>query len=389
MLASNSSTRTKEINNRMEQKNGNDDGTDGGFDSGSGRSRSAAHRRSAADALWRAHCGVDDEMWLPPPSAFRLNDVVWRGRTLARSAEATADLSADAVDALRAAIASLRFRTRDDTLLLGEVLGRPLSGGAAGGAAVARRLPPFAELLAAGVRSMRLASGDRARSTAARQRHETALFRTLTCVARRHEIGLRAAWPTLPLYDVEKIALLLVARGKLHRLGVGGEWTRAILLALAPSLVALLDRASASADFGASEPIAWREVVERCCLLPAVRAPALFVFRRCVNPGQRRRRRASTHHRSWRAPFRSSASVSAAVLAYPSSSSFDHPDPLVRFLLRAGRVLSHPLAPRPRPRPRRGAPHGRGGADEHAGCYSARLRDCTDPRNGAHGRDAR
>ena len=120
------------------------------------------------------------------------SSLVWRRRT--RSARATADLGAGAIGALRAAIASLRFQTHDDTLLLSEVLGRPLSGGAAGGSAAggvekARRLPPFAALLASGVRSMRLASGDRARSTAARQRHETTLFRTLISVAGRHEIG--------------------------------------------------------------------------------------------------------------------------------------------------------------------------------------------------------
>ena len=87
MRATSSSSRDDDLNRdlgdsgaRSGTESATDGATDDGTDDGTGPRQTAAFRRSAcaSDALWRAHCGVEDEMWLPPPSAFRLNDVVWR-----------------------------------------------------------------------------------------------------------------------------------------------------------------------------------------------------------------------------------------------------------------------------------------------------------------------
>ena len=165
----------------------------------------------AANALWQEHCGEEDGMWLPPPFAFRLNDLVWRRETVAvNSAPSKA-----AEHTLFNAIAALRFDTPDETLLLREVImsavnlseGEDVQSATKSdgtGSASATLLPTFAALLDSGTRSLRLATGDGGRSIAERQRNETLLYRTLTYVARRHELGVRAAWPSLPLYDVEK-----------------------------------------------------------------------------------------------------------------------------------------------------------------------------------------
>ena len=150
-------------------------------------------------------------MWLPPPFAFRLNDLVWRRETVAvNSAPSKA-----AEHTLFNAIAALRFDTPDETLLLREVImsavnlseGEDVQSATKSdgtGSTSATLLPTFAALLDSGTRSLRLATGDGGRSIAERQRNETLLYRTLTYVARRHELGVRAAWPSLPLYDVEK-----------------------------------------------------------------------------------------------------------------------------------------------------------------------------------------
>jgi|TARA_B110000208_G_scaffold149257_1_gene180191 hypothetical protein len=66
------------------------------------------------------------------------------------------------------------------------------------------------------------------------------------------------------------VTLFLVAAGKHEALGAGGEWTRAVLLTILPSFVALLDRSAKRGDFGAAEPREWRNATERCCLLPAI-----------------------------------------------------------------------------------------------------------------------